>query len=123
MDCPADHTDVTVATKAVLGSITSAGFDVVLVQRVQNRPLYNRYMLERSAMIAERGAAHLNEWPLFHGSGKLKPQVLAGDRDGFMVELRLMLFMLKAATLQTRPGMLGITVTGAMAVRQELVRY
>jgi len=86
VDCPPEHTDATIAKNAVLGSLGIEEFAIVLVQRIQNLPLYKRYELERSDMIRERGPGKLNERLLFHGSGKSIPSVIASDRDGFMAE-------------------------------------
>jgi len=91
ISCPPGHMDAMTGLHSVLGSpatgrLNPHEFGVVLVQRVQNPTLKQRYELQLAAMIRERGASQLSERILFHGTRKRPPEEVVLDSDGFMIE-------------------------------------
>lgn len=52
------------------------------IERIQNKPLWEKYSIERKHMIERNGEDNVNELRLFHGSGKADPRDIAKSSKG-----------------------------------------
>jgi len=71
--------------KQQVGSLGTC-FSPVSVQRIQNKYLLRRFIAERQNLIAQRGAEHVGEQILFHGTRTTIPLEVADGRQGLMTD-------------------------------------
>lgn len=64
-------------------SLKKSSYHVIRIQRVQNVILWRRYQAEKQFIAAVNGPDSVNERKLFHGTGRLPPEVIYSGTVGF----------------------------------------
>ena len=91
VDVPSTSVDYIKCSNMLFGghhnALTKQSHKIARVQRIQNLPCLRSYTAERENLRRRRGAEHLNEQYLFHGTKGTHPLEVAAQEEGFVVEM------------------------------------